>query len=84
GAIGLVWPDLPYYALSYPAALVATLLTGWRGGVLCLAMCQLGAWYFFVPGHGFTLASVSLGVGLVLATLSALAIVWVTDLYVRE
>lgn len=85
GALGQFWPELPYYALTYPAALVATLLTGWRGGILCLGLCQLGAWYFFLPPQfGFVIRSISQGLGLVLATLSGLAIVWVTDLYHRE
>lgn len=41
-------PGFPYVTF-FPAILVATYFGGFRGGVVCAALCGVAAWWFFIP-----------------------------------
>lgn len=47
------WPGAAPFALLYPFALLASLLSTWRAGALTFYGGMLGAWYFVVPPLGF-------------------------------
>jgi len=47
--VEIVFPNAAPFALSYPAVLLATMLSGWRAGAITLLIVELGAWYLVVP-----------------------------------
>jgi len=47
-------PGAAPFVLLFPAALVATLVGGWRCGALTLAVAEIWAWYYVVPPLGFS------------------------------
>lgn len=64
------------FVFVFPAALLATLLAGWRSGLMSLAVLLLGAWYMVLsPGPGFGPLSADHATALGLYGLSALLVV---------
>ena len=45
-------PGVAPFVLLFPAALVATLIGGWRTGALVFAVSELWAWYYVIPPRG--------------------------------
>jgi two-component sensor histidine kinase len=89
--IGLRIPLEPYagdrapYAFMFVGAALATLLAGWRSGVLAVFVGTLLTWYLIVePRWSFALPTTQVRTGLVLAVLSQLITVLVIGLYQRE
>ena len=81
---GLVGDRAPY-AFMFIAAAAATVLAGWRSGLLAVLVGQLLSWFFIVhPTWSFTLANSQVSAGLLVATLSQLLIVLMIALYQRE
>lgn len=81
GAVG----DRAPFAFMFIGATLATLLAGWRSGVIAVFVGQLLAWWFIVvPVGSFALPTGQVGAGLILATISELIIVLVLALYQRE
>lgn len=77
--------DRAPYAFMFIAAALATLLAGWRSGVLAVVAGQLLTWYFVLdPPWSFALPHPQLRGGLVIATLAQLLTVLVIALYQRE
>jgi two-component sensor histidine kinase len=48
-AIEALLPMAAPFALAFPAILLATVLAGWRSGVMALALIELGVWYAVIP-----------------------------------
>ena len=64
------------FVFVFPAALMATLLAGWRSGLLALVILLAGAWYMLLsPGPGFAPLSVEDASALGLYGLSALLVI---------
>lgn len=64
------------FVFVFPAALLATLLAGWRSGLLALTVLILGAWYMVLsPGPGFGPLSPEDASALILYGLSALLVI---------
>ena len=47
--LNLISPGALPFGLIYPIVLLATLIAGWRSGVLTLLVAGVGAWYFVMP-----------------------------------
>lgn len=81
---GLVGDRAPY-AFMFVASAAATVLAGWRSGLLAVIVGQLLSWYFIVqPLWSFALPSLEVRAGLIIATISQLIIVLLLALYQRE
>lgn len=88
---GLRWALQPLtgdsapYALSFLAVVLASLLAGWRSGLVALILGQLLSWYYLVPFHGsFRMPDAAALYSLLLATFAELVILLVVALYQRE
>jgi two-component sensor histidine kinase len=77
--------DRAPYAFMFLGAAFATVLAGWRGGVLAVIAGQLLTWYFVIqPTWSFALPEPEVRGGLVIATISQLLTVLIIALYQRE
>ena len=47
--LDLISPGALAFGLVYPTVLLATLVAGWRSGVLTLLIAGVGSWYFVMP-----------------------------------
>ena len=73
------------FALSFLAVVMASLLAGWRSGLVSLTVGQLLGWYYLVPYFSsFRLAGLAELYSLLMATFSELVILLVITLYQRE
>jgi two-component sensor histidine kinase len=79
-------PDqLAPFALGFLSIVLATLLAGWRSGLLALLLGQALIWYFLLPPRGsFSVDDPAIGYGLILATGTQLLILFALALYQRE
>jgi two-component sensor histidine kinase len=69
----------------FVGAALATVLAGWRSGVIAVAVGEVLTWYLIVlPRWAFSLPSAEVRTGLILATLSQLITVLIIALYQRE
>lgn len=77
--------DRAPYAFMFLSAALATVLAGWRSGVLAVVIGQLLTWYLVVePAWSFAVPRAHIRGGLVIATVSQLLTVLVIALYQRE
>lgn len=77
--------DQAPFAPIFIAAIAATVLAGWRSGILAIAIGQLLIWYFVVrPAGTLQLEDQARWYGLAISTLSELTIVAIIALYQRE
>jgi len=77
--------DRAPYALNFVAVVLASVVAGWRSGLVALTAGQLLTWYIVVPYEwSFRFESVELLVGFVIACLSQVLILTVIALYQRE
>jgi two-component sensor histidine kinase len=53
-ALDSLTPGVAPFVLLFPAALIATLLGGWRTGAVTFAVCEIWAWYNVIPPTGLT------------------------------
>jgi len=44
-----IFPTAAPFALAFPAILLATVLVGWRAGLIALGLMELGVWYAVLP-----------------------------------
>ena len=77
--VDLVVIHAPPYLFLYPFALLATLLAGWRSGVICLAIIVLGIWYMVLNPARLGPLSASDGAALLLNALSGLSVIAVAQ-----
>ena len=52
--IDVALPGAAPFVLLFPAALVATLVGGWRPGLITLTVSELFAWSYLIPPRGFS------------------------------
>jgi two-component sensor histidine kinase len=77
--------DRAPYAFMFVGAALATLLAGWRSGVLAVAVGQTLAWYYILhPTYSFALPDPEVRGALVIATIAQLLTVLIVALYQRE
>lgn len=85
--IGLVpWmaSDAPF-ALVFVAVVGASVLAGWRSGLVALFVGQLLVWYFVLPDRwSFNIPDPAMATALILATGAQLLILVIITLYQRE
>lgn len=83
--LDLFAPGALAFGVIYPVCLLATLLAGWRSGLLTLAFAGLIAWYFVLnPGQGFDLPTVKAKANVLLFFLTAAFVVFLADQAVIE
>jgi two-component sensor histidine kinase len=83
-AVDLVVPHSAPFVFVYPSALLATLLAGWRSGLLALAFLELGVWYLvFQPAPGFNRLETDDAAALILNGLSGLLVVALAEAFRR-
>ena len=83
-AIDMIAPGALALGMIYPCCLLATLLAGWRSGVLTLLIAGVLSWYFVLnPGH-FSLPDLKTRASLVLFFLTAGFIIFLADQAVSE
>jgi len=77
--------DRAPYAFMFVGAALATLLAGWRSGVIAVFIGQVLTWYFVVlPASSLALPTPDVRGGLVLSTIAELVTVLIIALYQRE
>lgn len=77
--------DRAPYALNFVAVVLASVVAGWRGGLVALTIGQLLTWYIVVPYEwSFRFQNIELVGGFVIASLSQVLILTVIALYQRE
>jgi two-component sensor histidine kinase len=77
--------ELAPFALSFLAIVLATLIGGWRSGLVALVAGQLLIWYFLLPPYrSFGIADAAMGFGLLLSTGTQAVILFALALYQRE
>lgn len=77
--------NLAPFALVFLAIVVATLVAGWRSGLVALILGQGLIWYFVLPTpRSFALATAEVGYGLALSTTVQFLILGALALYQRE
>lgn len=77
--------DRAPYAFTFISAALATVLAGWRSGVLAVIAGQLLTWYLIIPpAWSFAMPDAQVRAGLILATISQLLTVLILALYQRE
>jgi two-component sensor histidine kinase len=77
--------DRAPYALNFLAIVLATLIGGWRSGLIALAVSQSLVWYIVVPpAWSFQIEGLERIGGLAIATLSQSIILLILGLYQRE
>jgi PAS domain S-box-containing protein len=80
--IDLFFENVVVFVLVFPALAGATLIAGWRCGLMVMLGCQALAWYFLVPLKGsFRFTNASDAVSLALATLAQLILLWFVARY---
>src|SRR4051812_3104098 len=73
------------FALGFLAVVLATLVGGWRSGLIAVVLGQTLLWYLIVPiRHSFEVARASDAWGLAITTLSQLLILFALNLYQHE
>jgi two-component system, sensor histidine kinase PdtaS len=73
------------FALGFLCIVIATLLAGWRSGLVALVVGQLLIWYFLLPKIGsFEIESPAMAYSLVVATVTQGLILFALGLYQRE
>ncbi len=80
--IGLFEDGVVYFAVFYPAVVLATLLSGYRAGIVALMLSLLAVWFLFLPPpYTFALKEQSAHVNLALFAASAALLIWLSDGY---
>lgn len=75
--------DRAPYALNFLAVVIATVLAGWRGGLLATIFGQALSWVLIASSHAALMDDSGVKVGLVVATVSQVLLVLVLALYQR-
>jgi two-component sensor histidine kinase len=80
-----ITPGALALGINYPICLLATLLAGWRAGLLTLGLAGLFAWYFVLsPTHTFALPDLKSQLNVALFFLTAAMVVFLADQAVNE
>ncbi len=77
--------DRAPFAFVFVAGVAATVLAGWRSGLIALILGQLLTWYFVVyPIGTFRIVDPARGYSLLISTIAEAAVVAIVALYQRE
>lgn len=79
--VDLLVPAAPPHLFLFPFVLLATLLAGWRSGVIALTIIMLGIWYMVLFPARFGPLDATEGATLLLNGLSGLAVVGVAQAF---
>lgn len=80
--LGLVDHGVLYFALFYPAVVVATLLSGYRAGLLALILSIVAVWFLFLPPpFSFQLKESAAHLNIALFAFSSGLLIWLTNSY---
>jgi two-component sensor histidine kinase len=79
--VDLVVPLAPPYLFLFPLVLLATLLAGWRAGLIALVLIVLGVWYLVLPPTGFAPLEAGDSAALLLNALSGLTVLAVAQAF---
>ncbi len=74
-------PGLAPFVLLFPAALIATLVGGWRPGLATLAVCEFAAWCYVVPPQGLAFKGEAQPEALLAVLASGLVVVAAAELF---
>ena len=77
--------DVAPFSLTFLAVVIASLVAGWRSGLVALLVSQAASWYFLLaPRDSFALDSPGATFGLLLSTGTAFLVLLALGLYERE
>lgn len=79
--VDLVIEHAPPYLFLYPFTLLATLLAGWRSGLICLSVIVLGVWRLVLSPQGLAPLSTADSAALILNALSGLTVIAVAQAF---
>jgi two-component sensor histidine kinase len=79
--IDAVTPGAAPFVLLFPAAMTATLVGGWRPGLITLGVCELFAWCYLIPPRGFAWKGEATPANLVAILLAGVIMVGVAQLF---
>ena len=83
--LNLISPGVLAFGLIYPIALLATVIAGWRSGVLTVLLAGVGSWYFVLPPRmSFAIADFATGVELVAFFITAGCVVLLASFVMSE
>jgi two-component sensor histidine kinase len=74
-------PGVGPFVLLFPAALVATLVGGWRCGAIAFAVAEFWAWYYVVPPLGLSFKGEAQPDNLLLIFAAGMAVVAAAQLF---
>lgn len=74
-------PGAAPFVLLFPAALVATLVGGWRAGWLTLSFAEFWAWYYIVPPRGLVFKGEAQPANLLTIYVAGLVIIAVAQMF---
>jgi len=69
------------FVLLFPAALIATLIGGWRPGLATAALSELWTWYYVIPPRGLAFKGEAQPANLIAILLAALVVVAVAQAF---
>ena len=80
--VEMFFPNIVAFPFIFPAVAVATLLAGWRSGLIVVFGCQILTWYFLVPvKNSFVFATSGDAAGLAIATAAQLVLLFFVARY---
>jgi two-component sensor histidine kinase len=77
----MVVPGAAPFALLYPFAVLATLLSSWRAGAITFYLGLIGVWYIVLPPAGFTLSSPADEARLIINAMSGALILFIAHTF---
>jgi two-component sensor histidine kinase len=83
--LGLFAEGVVPFALFFPAVVIATLLSGYRAGIVALALSIIVTWFVFLPPpFSFELKEAAAHLNVLLFIASSALLVWVSEGYRRS
>lgn len=80
--IGLFEQGVVYFALFYPAVVMATLLSGYRAGIVALVLSVMAVWFLFLPPPlSFEVKAPASAVNISLFIASSALLIWLSEGY---
>ena len=79
--IDALTPGVAPFVLLFPAALVATLVGGWRCGAITFAVAEFWAWYYVIPPLGLAFKGEAQPANLLLIFAAGMAVVAAAQLF---
>ena len=80
--VGLFEQGVVYFALFYPAVVIATLLSGYRAGIVALVLSVIAVWLLFLPPpFSVALKEPAAHLNIVLFIASSALLIWLSEGY---